>query len=228
MNTIRCGIAALALLGATAAQAEVKHAAPDGFFISQSATVRSTPAEAWAAIIQPQQWWSSEHTWSGKASNLGLEAKAGGCWCERWAEGSAEHGRVIMAMPGELLRLDAALGPLQEFALKGILTFRIRKGEDGAATALDLEYRVNGSAASGLDAFAPQVDAVLATQFARLQRYLDSGDPEPPPAPPPVPEGTAEAARRAAIIEEWRRSAEEEAAKAKADKAEPAQPPKPR
>ena len=227
MNTIRCGIAALALLAATSVQAEVKQATADGFYISQSAPVRSTPAETWAALTQPQRWWSSEHTWSGKASNLGLEAKAGGCWCERWPEGSAEHGRVIMAMPGELLRLDAALGPLQEFALKAILTFWIRKGEDGATT-LDLEYRVNGSSTSGLDAFAPQVDAVLAAQFARLQRYLESGNPEPPPAPPPVPEGTAEAARRAAIIEEWRRSAEEEAAKAKGDKAVPAQPPKPR
>lgn len=226
MNTIRCGIAALALLGAGTVQAEVKQAAADGFFIRQSAPLRSTPTEAWAAIVKPQAWWSSEHTWSGKAAHLSLDAKAGGCWCERWPEGSVEHGRVIMAMPGELLRLDAALGPLQEFALKAILTFWIRKGEDGAAT-LELEYRVNGSSASGLDAFAPQVDAVLAAQFARLQRYLESGDPEPPPAPPPVPEGTADAAHRAAIIEEWRRSAEEEAAKANGGKAAPAQPPKP-
>ena len=226
MNTMRCGMFVLALLAAGEARAEVKQVAADGFLVTLSAPVRATPAEAWAAIVKPQQWWSSEHTWSGKASNLGLVAEAGGCWCERWPEGSAEHGRVIMAMPGKLLRLDAALGPLQEFALKAILSFWIREGEQGATT-LELEYRVNGSSASGLDQFAPQVNDVLATQFARLGRYLESGNPEAPPEPPPLPEGTAESARRAAIIEEWRRSAEEEAAKSKQDKAKPAPTPRP-
>ncbi|HEX7769079.1 MAG TPA: hypothetical protein VF422_03520, partial [Dokdonella sp.] len=168
MNTIRRGLAAFALLAAVpGVHAEVKQAAADGFFIRhQSVPLRSTPAQAWAAIIQPQRWWNSEHTWSGKASNLALDAKAGGCWCERWPEGSAEHGRVIMAMPGAMLRLDAALGPLQEFALKAILTFWIREGEHGNST-LELEYRVNGASASGLEAFAPQVDGVLSMQFAR-------------------------------------------------------------
>ena len=226
MNTIRRGLAAFALLAAVpGVHAEVKQAAADGFFIRhQSVPLRSTPAQAWAAIIQPQRWWNSEHTWSGKASNLALDAKAGGCWCERWPEGSAEHGRVIMAMPGAMLRLDAALGPLQEFALKAILSFWIREGEQGATT-LELEYRVNGSSASGLDQFAPQVNDVLATQFARLGRYLESGNPEAPPEPPPLPEGTAESARRAAIIEEWRRSAEEQAKKDA--NARPGTPPKP-
>lgn len=228
MNTMRCVMAGLASLVAASAQAEVQQVAADGFLVTLSAPLHAKPAEAWTAIVKPQLWWSSEHTWSGKASNLALEASAGGCWCERWPGGSVEHGRVIMAMPGELLRLDAALGPLQEFALKGALTFRIREGEDGAGTGtLELEYRVNGSSASGLDQFAPQVNEVLSTQFARLGRYLANGDPEAPPAPPPVPDANAEAARRAAIIEEWRRSAEEEAAKANAGKAVPAKPPKP-
>lgn len=225
MNAILCGITALACLSAGIARAEVKQAAPDGFHIHQSASLQATPAEAWAALIKPQAWWSSEHTWSGDAANFELEPKAGGCWCERWPGGSAEHGRVVMALPGELLRMEAALGPLQEYALQAVLSYRIGAAGEGGS-ALDIEYRVNGSSASGLDAFAPQVDAVLATQRARLQRYLDSGDPEAPLAPPPMPAGQAETARRAAIIEEWRRSAEEEAAKAKAGKAG-ATPPEP-
>lgn len=225
MGMIRYALAAVALLTAGIAQAEVKQAAADGFLITLSSPVHGTPAEAWAALVKPQQWWSSEHTWSGKASNLSLEVEAGGCYCERWPGGSAEHGRVIMAMPGKLLRLDAALGPLQEFALKAVLTYWVREGEDGATT-LELEYRVNGASTSGLEPFAPKVEEVLAQQFTRLQRYLESGNPEPPPSPPPVPQGNADAAHRAAIIEEWRRSAEQDA-KAKGSKAETAPPPKP-
>lgn len=223
--TIRWIGAAFALLAAAGAQAEVRQAAADGFLIRHTAALQATPDKAWSALIQPQAWWSSEHTWSGKAANLVLDAKAGGCWCERWADGSAEHGRVIMAMPGKLLRLDAALGPLQESALKAILTFWIRDGANGATT-LELEYRVNGASASGLDAVAPQVDGVLSMQFERLQRYLEHGDPEPAAeVPAAAASEDSAAARRAAIIEEWRRSAEEQAKKDEDAASSP--PPKP-
>jgi uncharacterized protein YndB with AHSA1/START domain len=192
------------LFGTAIAHADVGRSAPDGFLIVVSAPVAATPAKAWTAITQVQRWWSPEHTWSGKASNLSLEPEAGGCFCERWDEGSAEHGRVVMALPGNLLRLDAALGPLQEFALTGALSFWIRTGEDGA-TRLNVEYRVNGASASGLDQFAPKVDEVLSMQVARLARYIDNGNPEAPPQPPV--ETSAEA--RAAILEQWKESAVE-------------------
>jgi uncharacterized protein YndB with AHSA1/START domain len=194
------------------AHAEVKQSAADGFLVAFSTPVAATPAKAWAALLQPQRWWSDEHTWSGKAANLSLKPEAGGCFCERWPGGSVEHGRVVMVLPQQLLRLDAALGPLQQFALKGALTFSVVSGGDGATT-LELQYRVNGSSASGLDQFAPQVDEVLDQQFARLVRFVANGNPDQPPAPPAVDTG---AARRAEIIEEWKKSAEEQAA---ADKA---------
>jgi hypothetical protein len=101
---------------------------------------------------------------------------------------------------------------LQAFALKGVLTFRIDSGDDGAST-LALEYRVNGASASGLDQFAPSVDEVLDQQFARLVRFVANGNPDAPPAAPAADTG---AAHRAEIIEEWKKSAEEQAA---ADKA---------
>ncbi|RYD15981.1 MAG: hypothetical protein EOP90_04040 [Lysobacteraceae bacterium] len=220
MTRIGFARVAFAVCASGSAQAEVKQASADGFVLQMSAAVQARSDAIWAALVQPAHWWSSEHTWSGKAANLRLDANAGGCWCERWAEGSAEHGRVIMAVPGTMLRLEAALGPLQELALKGVLTYRIGDA-DGDSHRLELEYRVNGASTSGLDAFAPNVDGVLALQFARLQRYIESGDPEPPPARPPAAGVDSEAARRAAIIEEWRRSAEDEAKKAKGT------PPKP-
>jgi uncharacterized protein YndB with AHSA1/START domain len=201
----------LAALFVAPVHAEVKQAAADGFLIALSTPVAATPARAWAALVEPRRWWSNEHTWSGKAANLSLKAEAGGCFCERWPGGSVEHGRVVMALPSQLLRLDAALGPLQEFALTGALTFRIETGDDGA-TRLSLEYRVNGASASGLDQFAPQVDEVLEQQFARLVRFAANGNPDAPPAPP-VDTG---AAHRAEIMEQWKASAEQLAAAAKA------------
>lgn len=199
------------LIGAFAfaaiAHAEVKQSAADSFLITFSNPVVATPAKTYAAIAQPQSWWSNEHTWSGKASNLSLKAEAGGCFCERWKDGSVEHGRVIMALPEKVLRLDTALGPLQEFSLKGILSFWIKTGDDGA-TQLVVEYRVNGASNSGLDTFAPNVDEVLGEQVARLVRYIDSGNPEAPPKEEPKGQANVDADARAAVLEEWKRSAE--------------------
>lgn len=180
MFRLHPAIALVSILYAAGAAAEVKQSAADSFFLSYSTPVSASTAKAYTDITQVQRWWSSEHTYSGKATNLGLKAEAGGCFCERWSGGSAEHGRVIMALPGKLLRLDTALGPLQEFALKGILSFWI-KNEDGA-TSLTVEYRVNGVASSGLDALAPSVDEVLGAQVDRLKRYIGTGNPEAPVA----------------------------------------------
>jgi len=174
-------IAAFCAALATNAAAEVKQSAADGFFLTYSGPVAASTTKAYADVTQIQRWWSSEHTYSGKAANLSIKPEAGGCFCERWKDGSVEHGRVIMALPGKLLRLETSLGPLQELALKGILSFWI-KTED-SATTLTVEYRVNGSSGSGLDQFAPNVDEVLGAQVDRLRRYIATGNPEPPVAP---------------------------------------------
>ena len=226
MKQVIGGVATLfALAVAASAHAEVAESAADGFLVKWSMTLKGDAKRAWTALGQPQLWWDGEHTWSGKASNLSLKAEAGGCFCERWDGGSAEHGHVVMALPNQLLRLDAALGPLQEYALKGVLSFWLKPADDG--TALDVEYRVNGTQASGLDIFAPKVDLVIGGQVERLRRYLETGSPEPPAVPPPAPAspatGDAAARARAAIIEEWKQQVLEEQA-AKTDTRKP--PPK--
>lgn len=212
---------------AVTAHAEVRQAAADGFFLAYSEQVSAPPAKAYAAVAAVPAWWNGEQTWSGQAANLSLKAEAGGCFCERWPGGSAEHGRVVMAMPEHLLRIETSLGPLQELALKGILSFWIRAGEDGS-TRLDVEYRVNGAGSSGLDALAPQVDEILGTQVARLARYLDTGSPDEPAT---ADAAGAAAARpspdaiRAALLEQWKREAEA-ARSGEAAKAAPAKPAK--
>lgn len=171
----------LALATPVLARAEIKQSSADAFFLTFSGPVAASSAKAYADVTQVQRWWSSDHTWSGKASNLSIKPEAGGCFCERWKDGSVEHGRVMMAMPGKLLRLETALGPLQERALKGVLNFWV-KSED-AVTTLTVEYRVNGSSTSGLDQLAPSVDEVLGAQIDRLRRYIATGNPEPPAQP---------------------------------------------
>jgi uncharacterized protein YndB with AHSA1/START domain len=181
MKRITFAAALMLCASSSMTHAEVKQSAADGFFLTYSGPVAASTTKAYADVTQIQRWWSNEHTYSGKAANLSIKPEAGGCFCERWKDGSVEHGHVIMALPGKLLRLETSLGPLQELALKGILSFWI-KTED-SATTLTVEYRVNGSSGSGLDQFAPNVDEVLGAQVDRLRRYIATGNPEPPIAP---------------------------------------------
>ncbi|MEZ5460317.1 hypothetical protein [Dokdonella sp.] len=210
-------VIALFLACATApAMAEVKEASADHFHLAFTATIAASPTKVYALLPHVEKWWSAEHTWSGDAAHLSLKPEAGGCFCERWQGNSVEHGRVIMALKDQTLRLDSALGPLQEFALKGILDFGLTEMENGATEML-VDYRVNGSDASGLDQFAPAVDEVLGMQLERLLRYIDTGNPEAPVVAEPE-EAPSKKEARAELIEEWA----EEAAK------EMQKPPKPK
>jgi uncharacterized protein YndB with AHSA1/START domain len=178
------------------AHAEIKESGADAFFLTYSRTVAASTAKAYGDIVQVARWWDSEHTYSGKAANLSIRPEAGGCFCEKWKNGSVEHGEVLMAMPGKVLRLRTALGPLQERALTGILTFWLRN--EDSTTTLTVEYRVNGANASGLDQLAPSVDDVLGTQVERLRRYIATGNPEPPPEEKAAAAAAAKAASDAA------------------------------
>jgi len=148
------------------AGAEVKFAAPDGFLIEHRFTIAAPAAQVWETLLHPERWWPADHTWSGKRENLSLVADAGGCFCERWDGGSVEHGRVVAVFPGKMLRLDAALGPLQEMAVSGVITFALEEKE--GATTLTATHRVSGDAAHKLDALAPIVDQVNRLQFGGL------------------------------------------------------------
>jgi len=171
----------LCVLVASAApetHAEIKAAASDGFLIVHSGRVDAPPARIYALLPAIGRWWSSSHTYSGNAANLTLESEAGGCFCERWKDGAVAHGRVILALRDQLLRIDTALGPLQGKAVTGVLSFQL--APDGNATVLTLAYRVNGASGSALDKDAPAVDRVLGEQFARLVRLAETGKPDPP------------------------------------------------
>jgi len=169
--------AALLALHPGAPHAETSDVSASGFTATHAFAVDGDPQQVWRAFTQPAAWWSSQHTWSGQASNLSVDLQAGGCWCERWADGaSVMHGRVLMVQPGSLLRLQAWLGPLQELPVEGVLTFATAR-RDGV-TRMRVSYRVAGAPSAALDKLASPVDAVLGEQARRLKSYIETGKPE--------------------------------------------------
>ncbi len=158
------GILASVFLAAPAV-AEVKGKAPDGFVIRIEGEVALDRDAAWARLLDIGSWWNGAHTYSGVGDNMRLDAQAGGCWCELWSGGEVEHGRVVMVMPKSVLRVDTALGPLQEMGVAGALTMTLGDGVAGKTT-ITLDYKVTGSSLSNLDQIAAAVDQVLAEQIA--------------------------------------------------------------
>ena len=93
------------MLGSAAAApaaAGVVDVSTNGFTVQISTHIAAAPAKVYAALIDPARWWSSEHTFSGSAANLHLDAKAGGCWCETLPNGgSVVHLIVVYVDPGK-------------------------------------------------------------------------------------------------------------------------------
>ena len=133
----------------------------------------AAPDRVYASITGPARWWDSSHTYSGNASNLSLDARAGGCWCEQLADGgSVQHMTVLTAMPGRMLRLSGGLGPLQSGAVNAVMTWTIK--HDGSGSEVGMSYLVDGYFPGGLDKVRNDVDAVLSHQVERLRTYVDA------------------------------------------------------
>ncbi len=145
---------------------------PNGIATRNVATVAATPAQTWAALVQPGRYWNPEHSWSGNGENMTLDPRAGGCFCEALPKsgGSVEHARVIYSDPGAQLRMSGAFGPLQSEALVGTLTVKLSAVSGG--TQIEWSYLVGGYAGFDLVQLAPVVDGVMAEQLMRLAALL--------------------------------------------------------
>lgn len=176
-----------ALCGAGAARAEIVSAGPSGFNLRHTTeTPNVTPPVIWAALADVAKWWDPEHTYSGDARNLTLEPFVRGCFCEKLGlYAGIEHGSVVYAMPAKTLRINGALGPLQEFGITGVMTWQIESAAGGSR--ITFTYNVGGFADRPLADWAPIVDEVLGGQLQRLARYVTVGNPEPPKPAPELP-----------------------------------------
>ena len=158
------------------AAAEVAASSDSGFASHNEVLVDATPAEAWAAMTQPSQWWNGEHSYSGDAANMTLDGRAGGCFCEAvpgangGPAGQIEHMRVIYVAPGSTLRLSGGLGPLQAEAVTGVLTMTV--AADGEKSKISWDYVVGGYMRMPMAVLAPLVDGVVREQLLRLAARL--------------------------------------------------------
>jgi uncharacterized protein YndB with AHSA1/START domain len=174
------GIAlAAVVIGADRASAEITDSTPNGFSVSESAHIAAPDDKVYAALITPQHWWSSRHTFSGNAANLTFDAKAGGCWCETMPDGgSVDHMTIVFVSPGKTLRLRGAMGPFQEMATTTVMTWSLKPS--GGGTDVTLVSSTGGYVKGGLQGLAPVVDRVFAEQLNRLKTYVETGAPDAP------------------------------------------------
>ena len=169
---MRMAIIAAASLFAVQAHAAVTDVAATGFEIEHTIHITAAAGAVYDSLIQPARWWSSEHSYSGNAANFSLEAKAGGCWCEKLESGSVAHMTVALAMPGKLLVLHGGLGPLIDQAMDGAMKWSLKPA--GAETDLTVTYRISGYMKGGFGTMPKAVDGVLGEQIARLKKVIET------------------------------------------------------
>ncbi|RST30593.1 ATPase [Sphingomonas ginkgonis] len=163
-------LAVLTLGAAVPAPAAVLTADDHGFEVEQSVALVVPPAQAFAAFASLPAWWDPRHSYGGKAENLSLDLRPGGCFCERLpGGGGVEHLRVTAWKPGDEAVLTGALGPLLKEAVSGVMDVRVE--EIAGGSRLTINYRAAGFARGGADKLAPAVDGMLAGQLKRLRAY---------------------------------------------------------
>lgn len=180
-RTLSCLLAVCAAAGATA---DVVQVAPGGFSLREERIIHPPPAQAYAALLEIGKWWNPQHTYSGRAENLYIEARPGGCFCERLPDGGGVlHMTVVNVQPAKLLRFSGALGPLQSLGVTGSLSWSFAAVPQG--TKITLAYSVGGFLPQGFESVAPDVDRVLREQLERLAVFAESGRVPAAANPPP-------------------------------------------
>ncbi|HEX7062820.1 MAG TPA: SRPBCC family protein [Woeseiaceae bacterium] len=168
--------AALAVV-AGAPRAEVVDASRNGFTTRASVVIEAPRAAVYrAATGRLPAWWIDDHTVSGNASNLTLDAVPQGCLCENLGQGGGVvHLTVTFVSPGTMLRLTGALGPLGLLGTSGNLVWEFE--DAGQATRVTWTYVVGGYAPGGLEKMAAAVDGMLAAQLASLKAFVEKDHP---------------------------------------------------
>lgn len=164
-------------LAASPAAADVVDSSAAGFTVSKTVSIAATPDAVWETLRAPARWWAKDHTWSGDNANLYIDSQATGCFCEKLpGRGSVEHARLIFVDKGKLLRMSGAFGPLQAYAVTGVMTFELSPAGD-KGTTLKMTYTVGGYMPGGFEKMAAPVDGVLGQQIEGLKAAAEAPAP---------------------------------------------------
>ena len=158
--------------------AEVVDSAADGFSIRHSVEISADADDVYRTLTRGVgDWWHPDHTFTGDSGNLRIEARGGGCFCEKLGNGGeVAHLTVVYAEPGKLLRMSGGLGPLQPLAVSGSMAFTLTEAD--GITTVELTYIVGGYRPGGLEEWSRPVDGVLGAQLQRLERFMETGNPD--------------------------------------------------
>jgi uncharacterized protein YndB with AHSA1/START domain len=180
IQKLSLGASLAGLLLTANAHAAVIESNAQGFAIEETAHVAANPDKVYAALLHPELWWNSQHTFSGKASNLSLDAKAGGCLCESLPDGgSVQHLTVAAVMPGKAIVFRGAMGPFQSQGMDGALAITLKPGDGG--TDLVLENNLGGFIKGGMGKWPEAADGMLTDLVAHLKYYAENGKIMPVP-----------------------------------------------
>ncbi|MDH4046930.1 MAG: ATPase [Gammaproteobacteria bacterium] len=155
--------------------AEVADADINGFTVRHTINIAAVREDVYrAAVHDVGKWWSDDHTMSGVAANMSIDARPLGCFCETLGDGAGVvHMTVTFVNPLVMIKLTGGLGPLGLMGVDGNMTWEFDDGEAG--TDVTLNYAVGGYMDGGLNSIASSVDAVLVEQMSRLKAFVEAG-----------------------------------------------------
>jgi len=159
------------------ADADVTASGAAGFISEHTLIIAAPRSQVFRALTdEVSRWWDPQHSYSGEAANFSIDARPGGCFCERLTDGGVTHMTVAFVQRDTTLRMLGGLGPLQEMAASGSMTFSLSDADAGT-TRLHYRYAVGGYSLEGLEGLAIPVDQVQLGQLQRLKRYVETGSP---------------------------------------------------
>lgn len=165
------------LANGPAARADVVTAAPGNMVLRTTVEVSAPPDAVYDALTaRVGEWWDNSQTVSGNSRNLSIDARPGGCFCEKLSNGgSVQHMHVVWAQPGVLLRMSGALGPLQEHAVTATATWRLTTV--AAGTRIEFTFAAAGYLPAGFDKIATRADQAFSDLVNRLARHVATPKP---------------------------------------------------
>jgi hypothetical protein len=174
MSYVPPAIACILISLTSSLRAEVIDSDSNGFTVRHTMSVAAAKAVVYDAAVQKVGgWWSGDHTVSGNASNMSIDARPLGCFCESLGDnGGVVHMIVTFVSPEVMIRFTGGLGPLGLMGVEGNMTWEF--AAEGEVTNVTLNYAVGGHLAGGFESVAPAVDDVLVEQMTRLKSFAET------------------------------------------------------